>query len=199
MGRSNVGKSSLINALSYAAIVRVSEKPGLTRTINWYSLRDRLMLVDLPGYGFAFAAQEKVESWVNLTKIYLSSRKSLKRAMLLIDARHNLKQYDLDFMSYLDSVKTKYQIVLTKTDLVWPEDLARIASLIKQELKQRRYGIEHILMVSSRTKVGISLLQAELLGLVAKDKLPKRDTKQTLRANTVAQRNNYWRDSKDVL
>jgi ribosome biogenesis GTP-binding protein YsxC/EngB len=165
IGRSNVGKSSLINALTNSQIVRTSDKPGETQILHWFHLGDRLALIDLPGYGFAFAKPEKIEAWTELIRYYLDTRKALKRAILLVDARHSLKKGDYEMMDFLEKVKTTYQIVLTKSDLVLRADLARRIYLIKKELQNRHCAIKTVIPTSALKKKGITLLRSELLGL----------------------------------
>lgn len=166
IGRSNVGKSSLINALTAQGKVRVSDTPGETQQINWYRVGKHLTLIDLPGYGFAFAAEEKVKAWTELMCEFLTSRKSLKRICVLIDARHGFKPADLDFIDMLEKAKRKYQIVMTKADLVTPPDLARRYHLVQQAMKRRRHGLERILMVSSWNATGLSAMRTELTNLM---------------------------------
>ena len=118
-GRSNVGKSSLINALVYRKdIARVSKKPGCTRQLNFFLIDDKFFLVDLPGYGFAEASKKDKQGWNYLIKDYLRGRPNLKRVFLLIDSRHGVKKNDEDIMKILDETAVSYQIVLTKIDEV---------------------------------------------------------------------------------
>ena len=105
VGRSNVGKSSLINTLTRSKTVRTSEKPGLTKQISWYYLANYICFVDLPGYGFALTDQSTVSDWQKLTKEYISDRKILKRVILLIDARHGIKSSDLAMIDFLEEAK----------------------------------------------------------------------------------------------
>ncbi len=117
-GRSNVGKSSLLNALvGHKALARVSNTPGRTQQVNFFDLGGRLMLVDLPGYGYAKAPQTAVAGWTRLIEGYLRGRAVLTRTMLLIDSRHGLKDSDRAAMKMMDASAVTYQIVLTKTDM----------------------------------------------------------------------------------
>ena len=102
VGRSNVGKSSLLNALAGGYRAEVADRPGVTRTINFYSCSQYLHLIDLPGYGFAFAKEEEKQQWVGMLKKFVCERKTLKRVFVLIDARHGLKMLDLDFLQFLN-------------------------------------------------------------------------------------------------
>ena len=124
-GRSNVGKSSLINALTNRrTLARTSNTPGRTQQINFFDLGGRLHLVDLPGYGYAKASKDKVQSWNVLIRDYLRGRATLRRVCLLIDARHGLKPNDGEIMALLDDAAVSYQIVLTKTDKLHESRLA---------------------------------------------------------------------------
>ncbi|XP_071742452.1 uncharacterized protein [Rutidosis leptorrhynchoides] len=132
-GRSNVGKSSLLNSLTRQwGVVRTSDKPGLTQTINFFNLGSKLCLIDLPGYGFAYAKEEVKESWEELVKDYVSTREGLKRVCLLIDTKWGMKPRDHELVDLMERSKTKYQIVLTKTDLDFPVNVARRAMQIEE-------------------------------------------------------------------
>jgi len=164
-GRSNVGKSSLLNALTDSAIARTSPKPGLTQTLNWFRLSAELFLVDFPGYGFAFVSESKKENWKELFEIYINQRRTLKRVILLIDARVSIKPSDIEMMEMFQKHKARFQVVLTKTDHLHPEDLARKYSQIQSQLKHYSAMIPRMLMVSSKTGAGISDLRKELSNL----------------------------------
>ena len=117
VGRSNVGKSSLVNALTgRRMLARTSNTPGRTRQLNFFALDGRLMLVDLPGYGYAAASKSAIQGWTRLTQNYLRGRSSLRRVYLLIDSRHGLKPVDHDVMQMLDDAAVSYHVVLTKAD-----------------------------------------------------------------------------------
>ncbi|VAI24023.1 unnamed protein product [Triticum turgidum subsp. durum] len=134
-GVSNVGKSSLLNALTRQwGIVRTSDKPGLTQSINFFKLASKLCLVDLPGYGFAYAKDEVKESWQELVKEYVSNRVGLDRVCLLVHTKRGMKPLDYELIDLMERYKTPYQIVLTKTDLVFPIDVARRAMEIQEVL-----------------------------------------------------------------
>lgn len=165
-GRSNVGKSSLLNALlGRRTLVRVSSKPGSTQTVNFFDLAGRLTLVDLPGYGYARAAKTQRMDWGRLIQDYLRGRPNLRRVCLLIDARHGLKAADEETMTFLDKMALGYQLVLTKTDLV-PEP-ARQAVLVALDEKARKHPAAHpdILMTSSESREGLGALRAALADL----------------------------------
>ncbi|XP_010469274.1 PREDICTED: uncharacterized protein LOC104749365 [Camelina sativa] len=162
-GRSNVGKSSLLNALTRQwGVVRTSDKPGLTQTINFFDLGSKVRLVDLPGYGFAFAKDEVKEAWEDLVKEYVSTRIGLKRVCLLVDTKWGMKPRDQELINLMERSNTKYQIVLTKTDVVFPMDVARRAMQIEEKLKANRLIVQPLMMVSSRSGAGIGSLRTAL-------------------------------------
>ena len=161
--RSNVGKSSLLNALtSRKALARTSKTPGRTQQINLFRLNEKLLLVDLPGYGYARASKGDVERWTELVTLYLKRRATLKRVLLLVDARHGLKEVDRDLLRLLDVAGVSYQIVLTKVDKMKPDELA--ASLHETEREARTHGAAHpeVVVTSAKTGNGIPQLRARL-------------------------------------
>lgn len=162
-GRSNVGKSSLLNALTRQwGVVRTSDKPGLTQTINFFKLASKLCLVDLPGYGFAYAKEEVKESWEELVKEFVSTRVGLQRVCLLVDTKWGLKARDFELIELMERSKTPYQIVLTKTDMVFPIDVARRAMQIQENLKKNESITNPVMMVSSKSGAGIRSLRGVL-------------------------------------
>ncbi|MCD7466993.1 hypothetical protein HAX54_004127 [Datura stramonium] len=162
-GRSNVGKSSLLNALTRQwGVVRTSDKPGLTQTINFFKLGSKMCLVDLPGYGFAYAKEEVKEAWEELVKEYVSTRLGLKRVCLLIDTKWGMKQTDHELIDLMERAQTKYQIILTKTDMVFPIDVARRAMQIEENLKAHKSVVQPVVMVSSKSGAGIRSLRTVL-------------------------------------
>ncbi|XP_039057106.1 probable GTP-binding protein EngB [Hibiscus syriacus] len=162
-GRSNVGKSSLLNALTRQwGVVRTSDKPGHTQSINFFELGSKLCLVDLPGYGFAYAKEEVKEAWEDLVKEYVSTRIGLKRVCLLIDTKWGMKPRDNELIDLMERSQTKFQIVLTKTDTVFPIDVARRAMQIEESLNANRSLVQPVVMVSSKTGAGIRSLRTVL-------------------------------------
>lgn len=165
-GRSNVGKSSLLNALTgQRVLARVSNTPGRTRQLNFFDLGGRLTLVDMPGYGYAKAGKDIKADWQGLMFDYLRGRPSLRRVLLLLDARIELKQADHEVMELLDRAAASFQIVLTKADAVRPGALAR--KLAEAEAVARRHSAAHpaVVVTSAETGEGIAALRAALAGL----------------------------------
>ncbi|KAG0058749.1 hypothetical protein BGZ89_001007 [Linnemannia elongata] len=167
VGRSNVGKSTMLNTLTESPnTARVSSKPGLTRQLNFYRCGDKFVVVDMPGYGFAFAKEEDKTAWKELIEDYLGTRKSLKRIYVMIDARHGLKVADKEFLIMMGANSSKkFQVVLTKCDLVSPPDLARTYMVVQEELKKsfKNAMTDRILMVSSYTGAGMNTLRKDML------------------------------------
>ncbi|WP_119461227.1 ribosome biogenesis GTP-binding protein YihA/YsxC [Rhodospirillaceae bacterium SYSU D60014] len=169
-GRSNVGKSSLINALTgRKTLARVSHTPGRTQQLNFFDLGGRLMLVDLPGYGFARAAKSRIKEWTGVTESYLKGRPTLRRLCLLVDSRHGLKASDRDVMAMLDSTAQSYQLVLTKVDEVKPGPLAEHCTAIAAELARHPAAHPQIIATSARSGVGVADLRAALAALAIPD------------------------------
>ena len=167
-GRSNVGKSSLINALTGRnALARTSHTPGRTQELIFFAGPRQLMLVDMPGYGYAAASKTKIKAWTSLIHAFLSGRANLARVYLLIDARHGLKDVDDAVLQTLDKAAVNYQIVLTKADQVKPSDLdARIAA-ITAALAKHPAAFPDVLATSARGSTGIAELRAAIARLVA--------------------------------
>ena len=166
-GRSNVGKSTLINALTgRKGLARASNTPGRTQEINYFTVGESHYLVDLPGYGFANAPLPVVEKWQRLLKKYLSGRQSLRRAFVLIDARHGVKAVDEEILALLDSAAVTFQCVLTKADKVKAKDLDRVLDQVRQALSKHPAAFPEIVMTSSEKGDGIATLRSLIANLV---------------------------------
>ncbi|KAI9227314.1 MAG: P-loop containing nucleoside triphosphate hydrolase protein [Piptocephalis tieghemiana] len=166
VGRSNVGKSSLLNALGGPRIhaARTSEKPGLTAQLNFYRVGEVGVWVDAPGYGFAFAKAGATDAWKSLMDDYFSARSgTLKRIYILADGRHGLKVNDKDFCHHLNGFGIKFQVILTKCDLVPRHILARRIQLLHQDLKAYSNAMPECLPVSSRTGAGVDRVRRHVL------------------------------------
>jgi len=165
-GRSNVGKSSLLNALTNRKnIARTSNTPGRTREVNFFSVGDRLMLADLPGYGFARAPKSEVAGWTNLIEQYLRGRVTLRRCCLLIDSRHGIKESDRTAMALMDQAAQSYQLVLTKCDKISASALSALKEKTHTELKTHTAAYPTIYETSSKDGEGINVLRASLASL----------------------------------
>ena len=161
-GRSNVGKSSLINALTGKPIARASSTPGRTQEINFFKLGTRFSLVDMPGYGFAKAPVAEVQSWTQLVHFYLRNRRQLKRVFLLVDARHGLKKVDQDIMIMLDRAGVSYQIILTKADKIKESEQQAILEKTSILGKEHVACYPEIILTSSEKGTGIPALQGAI-------------------------------------
>jgi len=165
-GRSNVGKSSLLNALTgRKALARTSNTPGRTQELNFFEVGQPLQmrLVDMPGYGFAEAPKDLVRKWRHLINDYLRGRAVLKRALVLVDSRHGLKDVDRDVMGMLDTAAVSYHVVLTKADKVKPTDLAATLEAIRAEAARHAAAHPAIFVTSSETGDGIVELRTAIL------------------------------------
>lgn len=163
-GRSNVGKSSLINAIcGRKALARTSNTPGRTREINYFTIGDEAFLVDMPGYGFAKVPKEMVAGWTKLIEKYLRGRLNLKRAFLLIDSRHGIKQKDIEIMDKLDNSAVLYQVVLTKTDKIKQGELAKRIEETNALLKKHPAAYPVVLATSSAKNIGIDELKGAIV------------------------------------
>ncbi|MCO4839815.1 MAG: YihA family ribosome biogenesis GTP-binding protein [Rhodobacteraceae bacterium] len=160
-GRSNVGKSTLINALTgRKGLARASNTPGRTQEINYFTAGDEHYLVDLPGYGYANAPLPVVEKWQRLLKQYLSGRQTLRRAFVLIDARHGVKKVDEEIMSLLDSSAVIFQAVLTKADKVKEKERFEVIEQVKSKLAAHPAAYPELVITSSEKGWGIETLRA---------------------------------------
>lgn len=168
-GRSNVGKSSLLNALTNrSSLARTSNTPGRTRELNYFALGDAAYIVDMPGYGYARVEKKLVAAWNKLIRTYLMGRVELRRVFLLIDARHGIKDNDTEIMDMLDSAAVSYQIVLTKTDKPKAEELEKVIARTR-EIAARHPAAHPVLhMTSSAKGFGIPELRAEIAALAGR-------------------------------
>ena len=166
-GRSNVGKSSLINALSgRKALARTSNTPGRTQELIFFRGPARLVLVDMPGYGYAKAPKDKIAAWTGLIRAYLKGRANLARVYVLVDARHGLKIADADVLELLDVAALSYQIVLTKADQVPARELAVCVSETAAALAKHPAAYPELITSSSRSGAGILELRAAIARLL---------------------------------
>ena len=167
-GRSNVGKSSLINALTNrAALARTSHTPGRTQELIFFDLGGKATLVDMPGYGYAAVSKEKSASWGKLVRDYLRGRSTLLRVFVLVDGRHGLKDSDHETMRALDSAAVSYAIVLTKRDEVKPADQAARIEATLEALRKHPAAYPEVIFTSSRTAEGLPELRAHIARLLA--------------------------------
>ncbi|AXY21299.1 putative GTP-binding protein EngB [Komagataeibacter saccharivorans] len=165
-GRSNVGKSSLINALTgRRALARASSEPGRTKQLNFFELADRLTLVDMPGYGFAKAAKAVKEDWQGMMFSYLRGRPTLRRVVLLLDSRVEVKASDQEIMKMLDRAAVTFQVVLTKCDVPKPNALAAKLREVGEIVRAHAAAFPDVLATSSESGEGIEMLRAELARL----------------------------------
>ena len=166
-GRSNVGKSSLINALTgRRALARTSNTPGRTQELIFFTGPSQLTLVDMPGYGYAAASKTKVKAWTALIHAFLQGRANLARVYLLVDARHGLKPVDDDVLETLDKAAVNYQIVLTKADEVKAADLAAVVERTNAALAKHPAAYPDVLTTSARTDDGIAALRSAIARLI---------------------------------
>jgi GTP-binding protein len=167
-GRSNVGKSTLINAVAGRLhLARASNSPGRTREVNFFVADEKLRLVDLPGYGFARASRGDVKKFQNLGRDYLRGRPNLKRAYLLIDARHGLKDVDTEALDTFDVAAVSYQIVLTKADKLKTSEVEAVVERTLKAIAKRPAAFPRVLATSAEKGWGIPQLRAEIVAACA--------------------------------
>jgi GTP-binding protein len=169
-GRSNVGKSSLLNALTNRnGLARTSNTPGRTQELNFFDVGEplRFRLVDMPGYGFAKAPKDVVRKWRFQVNDYLRGRQVLKRALVLVDSRHGLKDVDREVMKMLDDAAVNYHLVLTKADKVKPTELDEVAAAIVAEARTHSAAHPDIIATSAETGLGIDRLRRAVLEAAA--------------------------------
>jgi GTP-binding protein len=167
-GRSNVGKSSLINAMTgRKALARTSNTPGRTQELIFFGGAGRLVLVDMPGYGYAATAKTKVAAWTTLIHDYLRGRATLARVYVLIDARHGLKDTDDSILDTLGKAAVSHEIVLTKCDQIGEAELAERTEAVKAAMRKRPAAFPDVIATSSHTSDGIDRLRAAIARLLA--------------------------------
>ncbi|WP_395649730.1 ribosome biogenesis GTP-binding protein YihA/YsxC [Brevundimonas sp.] len=163
-GRSNVGKSSLINGLvGMHKLARASNEPGRTREVNFFDLDGKMRLVDLPGYGWAKASKTTVKKFQDLGRDYLRGRVTLKRVYLLIDARHGLKSVDKDALDALDNAAVSYQIVLTKADKIKAHERETVREATLKAISKRPAAFPAVIVTSAEKGLGMPELRAEIM------------------------------------
>lgn len=167
-GRSNVGKSSLVNALTgRTTLARTSHTPGRTQALNFFRIGERLILVDMPGYGYAAVEKAKVEAWTALIHAYLKGRANLARVFVLVDARHGLKGIDTALLDGLDAAAVSYQIVLTKADALKKGEIASRIAGVEAALAKRPAAFPEVVLTSARDSQGVPALRAAMARLLA--------------------------------
>jgi GTP-binding protein len=167
-GRSNVGKSSLINAVTgRKGLARTSNTPGRTQELIFFGGPDRLVLVDMPGYGYAATTKSKVAAWTRLIHDYLRGRATLARVYVLIDARHGLKDTDDGILDTLGKAAVSHEIVLTKCDQIGEAELSERIEAIKEAIRKRPAAFPDVIATSSRTGAGVDRLRAAIARLLA--------------------------------
>ncbi len=169
-GRSNVGKSSLLNALTNRnGLARTSNTPGRTQELNFFDVGDpvKFRLVDMPGYGFATAPKDVVKKWRFLINDFLRGRQVLKRALVLIDSRHGIKDVDLDVMGMLDAAAVSYRLVLTKADKIKASELDAVTAATAVEARKHPAAHPEIIVTSSEKGMGLAELRAAVLEAVS--------------------------------
>ena len=168
-GRSNVGKSSLLNALTNRKdLARTSNTPGRTQELNFFDVGAplRFRLVDMPGYGFAKAPKDIARKWRYLINDYLRGRQVLKRALVLVDSRHGLKEIDREVMKMLDEAAVSYHVVLTKADKIKASELQEVERRTAEEVLKRPAAHPDTITTSSETGLGIDRLRRAVLEAV---------------------------------
>ncbi|MBQ8464402.1 MAG: YihA family ribosome biogenesis GTP-binding protein [Alphaproteobacteria bacterium] len=166
-GRSNVGKSSLINAVTgQKGLAKTSNTPGRTQQLNYFNADDKIILVDLPGYGYAQAPENMVKQWQKMIFAYLQGRVNLKRVFVLIDSRHGIKKVDEEIMNLLDKAAVTYQIILTKTDKTPSSALAKVLAATELKIEKKAAAYIRVLTTSSEKNIGIEEVRAEIASLI---------------------------------
>ena len=166
IGKSNVGKSSLINAITNSKISISSKTPGRTREINFFSVGDKLNFVDMPGYGFALATEQQKSQWRYLIYDYLTCSKSLKLVCVLVDSRKGLMEDDVDLLCMLDELNVKYQVILTKIDCINKSEFQDVLGKTNDKLLSGGLMNKDVLAVSASKKYGLLGVRDLICGLI---------------------------------
>jgi GTP-binding protein len=166
IGKSNVGKSSLINAVVNKKIALTSKTPGRTKQLNFFCIQEKLNLVDMPGFGYAKASKVEIANWEKLIYLYFANRANLKRAFLLIDSRRGIGEKDIDMINILNAVGLSYQLILTKVDEIKNEEIAKIIEDIKN--KSVKFAAQHptIIATSVEKNIGIDELKKAIIDVM---------------------------------
>lgn len=173
-GRSNVGKSTLVNALTgRKTLARTSNTPGRTQQLNFFTLSEAAQLVDLPGYGYAKVSKSQVKDWTKMVLSYLKGRASLRRVMLLIDGRRGIMETDRDVMKMLDVAAVSYQVVLTKCDKLKTEDFQAVVRKTVDEVKTHVAAHPKVMLTAALKDKGIKDLRTEIWAAVTGTELPE--------------------------
>lgn len=164
VGRSNAGKSSLVNALlNRNSLARTSQTPGHTRQLNFFNLSESMMLVDVPGYGYAKAPKKDVKQWQGTLFSYLRGRRELARAFVLVDARHGIKPADEEMFELLNDAAVSFQIVLTKSDLISEAAREKMREATEKRIAREPAAHPYVIITSSEKKLGIDALRQAVL------------------------------------
>jgi len=166
IGRSNVGKSSLINAITNEKIAITSKLPGRTKQLNFFTVDDKINIVDLPGYGYAKVGKQQVENWTELMFKYFLGRVNLRKLFLLIDSRHGFKKNDEDIMSILDKSGVLYQVILTKTDKINKQEFEKVKKSIMAVANKHTAMFPEIISTSSSKGYGIDEIREVIYDLI---------------------------------
>ncbi len=159
IGRSNVGKSSLVNTLLRRSIARTSQTPGRTKQINFFLLINLIMIVDMPGYGYAAASKAEINRWHNTVAYYLTTRQNLDRLFVLIDSRHGIKIADRQFLDFISQYAIPVQFILTKADKATKSELDHAISSINTVIASMPMCLEQYIVTSSNNKAGIETIE----------------------------------------
>ena len=167
-GRSNVGKSSLLNALTGRnALARTSHTPGRTQQLNYFNLGKKIYLVDMPGYGYAKVSKTQRDEWNRLIRDYLRGRSTLRCVFILVDARHGLKDSDIEIMKMLDETAVSYRIIMTKADKIHPSKRPALKEKTETVLKKHSAAFPNIHFTSSTDNTGVPEFRAIIRSFAA--------------------------------